>query len=139
MQSFLIENNAGELIFKIEIANIDCSAWLDYTCVIDIAFDKYTQMKKSFEVLSSEDITLATKMKIIQEFMLLVKTIEVIKDSKNWEGSEEEEEPTAELKLQKFLVDFAIHCSVEQYAPLLVFNKTIHFRKYVSKFPLNLN
>ncbi len=132
LQSYFSNNKSGKSIYKIEMDNIDCSAWLKFHCEIEIEYDKHPDMKKSIAEISSPDTSPEKEMDIIQEILSQVTTIEGIKKCKIYESNISEKEES-DQRFHEFLTEFVMQEGIGQYTPLSAMKNPFYFRKFEHK------
>ncbi len=82
-QKFFAKNDAGDIVFNIELKDVDTTSKLSLNCSIGIDFEKNPGMKYLMEKLSSPATNPQSKAFMVQEILSSIKTMEAVKNSIN--------------------------------------------------------
>ena len=80
-QKFLAKNDAGDIVFDIELKNTDSNSSLNLNCSIGIDYTSNPGMKYLMEKLLSADTNPQSKAFMVQELLSSIKTMEAMNSS----------------------------------------------------------
>src|SRR4051812_33137743 len=115
-QNYLAKNEDGEILFKIELAQIEAFPWLRFSCSLDIDFEKQKRLLNSIEQLCSTTTTPEAKAKLLLDIIQQIKRIEGVEDL-YFQNRKPDEEPEVKNGVQELLDYIFAQNDFAQYVP----------------------
>lgn len=129
---YLAKNEAGDILFKIELAQIEGFPWLMFSCSLDIDFQKHKRLQNSIKQLCATDTTPEAKAKLVQDIIQRIQRIEGV-DQLYFKNRKRDEEPRVRNGIAEFLVYIFEQSDFEQYVPFSETQNLYFFRELKNK------
>ncbi len=126
--NYLAKNELGEVLFKIEMEQIEAFPWLKFSCSLEIDFEKHKRLRKSVEQLCSAETTPKAKAKLVQDIIQQIRRIEGV-ESLYFENRKPEEEPQVKNGVNEILNYIFAQNDFQEYVPFTVTHNSYFFRE----------
>jgi hypothetical protein len=127
-QNYLAKNEAGEILFKIELSQIEAFPWLRFSCSLDIDFEKQKRLLNSIEQLCSTTTTPEAKAKLLQDIIQQIKRIEGV-EKFYFQNRKPDEAPEVKNGIQELLNYIFAQDDFKEFVPFSINNNSYFFRE----------
>lgn len=129
--NYIAKNEQGDILFKIELAQIEAFPWLRFSCSLDIDFEKHKRLLNSIEQLCSAVTTPEAKAKLLQDIIQQIKRIEGV-EKFYFQNRKPDEEPKVKNEVQELLDYIFAQDDFEEYVPFSINHNSYFFRELES-------
>lgn len=126
--NYLAKNENGDILFKIELAQIEAFPWLRFSCSLDIDFEKHKRLLNSIEQLCSTITTPDAKAKLLQDIIQQIKRIEGV-EKFYFQNRKPNEEPEVKDGVKELLNYIFAQDDFEEYVPFSINHNSYFFRE----------